>query len=115
MYKIKITSGLNYQVKLADGVYYPAIIFTQKNVYTEIMFYFPDEQEKNICLKSRCLKTKYLEHLSLLNLDKEKPKIFIHKQLANLLWDYAPLEVSTSDIKDAFEIVNYQKYFDILK
>jgi hypothetical protein len=112
---IKITSGLNYQVKLPEGIYYPATIFTQRNGYTEIMFYFPNQQEKNLFLKSRCLKTKYLNHLSFSEGDNEKPKIFIHKGLASLLWEYAPLQVSTSDIKNADEINNFQKYFDILK
>jgi hypothetical protein len=111
--RIRITPGLDYKVKLAEGIYYPAIVDI-KGDYAELMFYFPDEKGKNIELKSRCLDIKYLNHLSS-SLENEIKKIFISNDLLEPIRYHEPFKFFSSKIKNATDIKNYERYFEILK
>jgi hypothetical protein len=112
--QIRITPGLNYRVKLAEGIYYPAIVDIKKD-YAELMFYFPDKNNNAIELKARCLETKFLEHLSISNSENEMAKIFISKDILEPIRYHEPFEFSPSSIKNATEVKDYKKYFEILK
>lgn len=115
MKDIKITSKTNYQIKLPDGVYYPALldVFDLTN-YVEVNFYLPDENN-NLVLKSRNINASELHHLYLLDGEKKSPKVFIHKGLAEILHYGDFSKIPSFLIKGVSEVENYKEYFDIFK
>ncbi|MCX6750581.1 MAG: hypothetical protein NTZ83_03935, partial [Candidatus Pacearchaeota archaeon] len=115
MKDINITPETNYQIKLPEGMYYPALLDVfDLSGWVETFFYLPDEKN-NLVLKSRTINALNLDHLSFPDGEKKSPKIFIHRGLAELLGSCGFSHISDSLIKKASEIQDYDKYFDIFK
>jgi hypothetical protein len=115
MEDIKITPEINYQIQLPEGTYYPALfdVFDLSG-WVETLFYLPDEND-NLVFKSRTINALNLDHLSFPEGEKKSPKIFIHRGLAELLGSCGFSHISNSLIKNASEIKDHDKYFEIFK
>lgn len=125
MAAIQITPEIDYQLELEDGIYYPALLniieldekrrpYLKKDGWADIWFYAPNKRNI-LSLKTRSLDVKHLTHLNFPDLKDGTPRIFIHSGLADLLGDCDFSRISPSKIRNATEIKDYQKYFDILE
>jgi hypothetical protein len=115
MKDIEITPETNYQIKLPEGVYYPALLDVfDLSGWVETCFYLPDE-ENNLILKSSSINALELRHLYFPEGEKKSPNIFIHRGLAELLGSCSFSHISPSFIKKASEVPDSEKYFDIFK
>ena len=123
---IKITPELDYQVKLSAGFYSPAILKVEfgedgkgkarlsQEEFTGISYFIP-ENENNLIQVMRSIDTKFLKHLKFPNIEKESPKVFIHRSLADSLGILDILYAGSGLIKPVSKIKDYEKYFEIFK
>ena len=118
---IKITPELNYKVEINGSTYYPAILdavsfgknekpFLDLNDYIETFFYLPEKD--NLVLKSRSIDSKWLQNIKFPNVEIEVPKIFLSRNLAEVL-GLCQYAIDKGLVKSINEVEDYKKYFEI--
>ncbi|MGY4883972.1 MAG: hypothetical protein ACP5NZ_00135 [Nanobdellota archaeon] len=124
MGNIQITPEINYKAELKDGTYYPALLemvdfdekgrpSLRKEGWAEIIYCIPNSRNK-LSLVHRSLNVENFKHLAFSDLKEGMPKVFIEKGLAELLNDGNCSEIPPSKVKNASEVQDYLKYFNIL-
>ena len=122
----EISPDTKYKIEINNKEYYPAMLdvefgengkpYFPKEGVVGMHYFFPEE--KILQDKIRSLDAKYFNHLIFQTIEKEPPKVFIRKNLAEALTNgksHLLKKINSDKIINAHEIEDYNKFFRIFR